>query len=84
MNEELLDRYAELIVSFGANVQPDQVVAVDGDAYAAPIGDPADLPRINVSKSHTDFMIGSDDVIVRGVTRAGDELPLLVGGAWQI
>ena len=29
-------------------------------------------------------MIGSDDVIVSGVTRGGDELPLLVGGAWQI
>jgi aminopeptidase len=55
-----------------------------GDAYAAPIGDPADLPRINESTIHTDFMIGSDGVIVSGVTRAGDELPLLVGGAWQI
>jgi aminopeptidase len=55
-----------------------------GDAYAAPIGDPADLPRINESKIHVDFMIGSDEVAVSGVTRAGDELPLLVGGAWQI
>jgi aminopeptidase len=55
-----------------------------GDAYANPIADPADLPRINESEIHVDFMIGSDDVAVSGVTRAGDEHPLLVGGAWQI
>jgi aminopeptidase len=55
-----------------------------GDAYASPIADPADLPRINVSDIHVDFMIGSDDVTVSGVTRAGDELPLLVGGSWQV
>ncbi len=55
-----------------------------GSAYALPIGDPADLARINESEIHVDFMIGSDDVTVSGVTRAGDELPLLVGGAWQI
>jgi aminopeptidase len=55
-----------------------------GDAYASPIADPADLPRINASKIHVDFMIGSEDVTVSGVTRGGGELPLLAGGAWQI
>jgi aminopeptidase len=55
-----------------------------GDAYSHPIADPADLPRINESKVHVDFMIGSDEVAVSGVTHAGDEIPLLVGGAWQI
>lgn len=37
MNEELLDRYAELIVGFGANVQADPVVAVEGPLEAAPL-----------------------------------------------
>jgi aminopeptidase len=55
-----------------------------GDAYSSPISDPADLPRINASEIHIDFMIGSDDVAVSGVTRAGDEVPLLVAGAWQV
>jgi aminopeptidase len=55
-----------------------------GDAYATPIADPADLPRINVSDIHVDFMIGSDDVTVSGVTRGGGEVPLLVGGSWQV
>jgi len=37
VNEELLERYAELIVGFGANVQPNQVVAVEGPPEAAPL-----------------------------------------------
>ena len=55
-----------------------------GDAYATPIADPADLPRINESEIHVDFMIGSNEVAVSGVTHGGDEVPLLVGGAWQV
>jgi aminopeptidase len=55
-----------------------------GDAYSAPIADPADLPRINESEIHVDFMIGSEEVAVSGVTRDGGERPLLVGGAWQV
>ena len=55
-----------------------------GDAYSNPIADPADLPRINESQIHIDFMIGSDEVSVSGVTRDGDEVPLLVGGSWQV
>jgi aminopeptidase len=55
-----------------------------GDAYASPIADPADLPRINESEIHIDFMIGSDEVTVSGISRSGDELPLLRGGTWQI
>jgi len=55
-----------------------------GDAYASPVADPVDLSRINESAIHVDFMVGSDEVTVSGVTRGGHEVPLLVGGAWQI
>jgi aminopeptidase len=55
-----------------------------GDAYATPIGDPADVPRINESAIHIDFMIGSDEVEVTGTTKDGREVPLLRGGSWQI
>jgi aminopeptidase len=55
-----------------------------GDAYASPIADPADLPRINTSAIHVDFMIGSNDVDVTGATKTGAVVPLLRGGAWQI
>jgi len=55
-----------------------------GDGYSAPIGDPADLPRINASAVHIDFMIGSDDVEVTGTTKAGETVPVMRGGTWQI
>ena len=55
-----------------------------GDAYAAPIADPADLPRINESAIHVDFMIGSDDVTVTGRTKDGRDVVVMRGGAWQI
>jgi aminopeptidase len=55
-----------------------------GDAYSSPIGDPADLPRINASAVHIDFMIGSDEIEVTGTTKAGETVPLMRRGAWQI
>ena len=55
-----------------------------GDGYSSPIGDDADLPRINESAVHIDFMIGSDDVSVTGTTKSGDRVPILRGGSWQI
>ena len=55
-----------------------------GDAYASPVADPEDVKRINESAVHIDFMIGSDDVTVTGVTKRGDRVPVLVGGSWQI
>jgi aminopeptidase len=44
----------------------------------------ADRERINRSEIHIDFMIGSNDVAVTGVTRDGREVPLLREGAWQL
>jgi aminopeptidase len=43
-----------------------------------------DLERVNRSAIHVDFMIGGDGVDVTGVTRGGDRVPVLRGGAWQI
>ena len=39
---------------------------------------------LNFSSLHTDFMIGSPEVDVRGVTRAGEEVPILSGGEWVL
>jgi aminopeptidase len=54
-----------------------------GSAYEFAVGED-DLPRINKSRIHVDFMVGSDDVDVLGITPAGDEVTVLQGGAWQI
>jgi aminopeptidase len=55
-----------------------------GDAYAAPVADPADVPRINDSAVHIDFMIGSDEVDVTGIRKDGARVPILRCGAWTI
>jgi aminopeptidase len=54
-----------------------------GSAYEEAVAE-EDLPRINRSGIHIDFMIGGDDVDVTGITSSGDRVPLLRGGAWQI
>ena len=55
-----------------------------GRAYAMGVDGEADLPRINDSAIHVDFMIGSPDVRVDGRTADGDEIPVLVDGRWQL
>ena len=42
-------------------------------------------PRpLNESQIHIDFMIGSPDMAVTGITADGDRVPVLVQGHWQI
>ena len=55
-----------------------------GNGYDHPVEDPGDRERINRSRVHVDFMIGSPALDVDGVTREGDVVPVLRGGAWQI
>lgn len=55
-----------------------------GNAYTRGVDDPADAERINRSSVHVDFMIGSPELAVDGLTREGAAVPLLRGGAWQI
>jgi aminopeptidase len=43
-----------------------------------------DRNRLNRSEIHIDFMVGSNDVAVTGLTSDGAEVPVLRDGAWQI
>ena len=52
-----------------------------GSAYLETVGE-SDRDRANRSKQHIDFMLGGDDIDVTGITRAGERVPLLLGGAW--
>jgi aminopeptidase len=54
-----------------------------GNAYANSVAE-EDRPHVNRSAIHIDFMIGSDDVAVTGITRDGDRVPVLRDGSWQI
>jgi aminopeptidase len=40
--------------------------------------------RVNDSEIHIDFMIGSPEMTVTGITADGDRVPVLVQGKWQI
>ena len=55
-----------------------------GSAYEHPVDDPAERERINVSKVHVDFMIGSPELDVDGITHDGEAVPVLRNGAWQV
>ncbi len=54
-----------------------------GQGFPFVIADEAELARCNSSQLHIDFMIGSDELTVTGLTADGERVPVL-RGAWQI
>ena len=46
--------------------------------------DDSERSRVNESGTHIDFMIGSPEMEVDGVTAGGERVPVLRGGDWQI
>lgn len=54
-----------------------------GNGYAHTVSEP-DRDRVNTSRVHIDFMIGSAELDVDGVTATGERVPLLRRGAWQL
>ena len=39
---------------------------------------------VNHSSLHVDFMIGSNELTISGVTPDGDEVTILAGGEWRL
>jgi aminopeptidase len=66
----LLDENAASHIAFGSGFP----FLVDGDVKE----------RVNESRQHVDFMIGSPEVEVDGVTADGERVPVLRDGDWQI
>jgi aminopeptidase len=54
-----------------------------GSAYEAAVGE-EDRERLNRSSIHIDFMVGSDEVDVTGITRDGERVPVLRDSSWQL
>ena len=91
-------RLGELaLVDGGGRIGPLQTVFFDtlldenaashialGSGYSLAVSDDADRQRINASQIHVDFMIGSPELDVDGITAAGEHVPVLRNGAWQI
>ena len=55
-----------------------------GSAYALAVDDEADKALINDSEIHIDFMIGSPELDVDGITKTGEHVPVLRSGVWQL
>jgi aminopeptidase len=55
-----------------------------GNGYESPVADEAEKALVNQSEVHVDFMIGSPELAVDGITRDGEAVPVLRNGAWQI
>jgi aminopeptidase len=55
-----------------------------GSGLPMALRDPADVGRMNSSEIHIDLMIGSPELDVNGVTAAGEHVPVLRGGQWQV
>src|SRR3954447_25128911 len=53
-----------------------------GQAFTFLAGDDAD--RLNDSQIHIDFMIGSPQLTVTGITASGEHVPVLSGGRWRV
>jgi len=54
-----------------------------GSAYDSAVGD-EDCDRLNRSTVHIDFMVGSAEVDVTGITRDGERVPVLRDSTWQV
>ena len=54
-----------------------------GNGFGFAVED-GDHDRVNTSAIHVDFMIGSPELEVTGVTAAGDRMPIMRGGDWQV
>ena len=55
-----------------------------GSGYALAVEDEGERARVNTSTIHIDFMIGSPELHVDGITDAGEHVPVLRAGVWQI
>jgi aminopeptidase len=54
-----------------------------GAGYRSPV-DEVDYGRVNESKVHTDFMIGSTELEITGITPGGERVPVMREGSWQL
>ena len=55
-----------------------------GSGYGLAVRDEKDKARVNESQVHIDFMIGSPELDVDGITGGGEHVPVLRRGAWQL
>jgi aminopeptidase len=55
-----------------------------GSAYPFVLEAEGDRAHANLSATHVDFMIGSPELEVTGITATGERVPVLRGGDWRV
>ena len=55
-----------------------------GSGFTLGVEDVAERERSNKSEIHVDFMIGSPELDVDGITEGGEHVPVLRNGVWQL
>ncbi len=76
--DTLFDENASSHIALGTSI----VQAIPGASQLSP--EERFDRGVNHSSIHTDFMIGSNELEIDGVTAAGEAVPLLRGGDWQL
>ena len=76
--DTLFDENASSHIALGASI----VQALPWAPDASP--EERNERGVNQSSIHTDFMIGSNDLEVDGITKQGEAVPLLRNGDWQL
>jgi aminopeptidase len=76
--DTLFDENASSHIALGASI-------VQAVGWAPDLSPEERFARgVNHSSIHTDFMIGSDELEIDGVSAAGEVVPLLRGGDWVL
>jgi leucyl aminopeptidase (aminopeptidase T) len=74
-----LEKYAEVIIKVGLNLQPGRSGIKDGET----LSDEELLAKgCNISEIHVDFMIGSGEMDVDGINENGKSEPIMRKGEW--
>ena len=74
----LFDENASCHIAYGAGILD---AIPDGESKSE---EELDELGFNASTIHTDFMIGGPEVEVDGLTRGGDEVPIIRNDKWQL
>ncbi len=77
-SDTLFDENAASHIALGASI----LQCVEGASLLSP--EERHARGINYSSLHTDFMIGSTELAVSGVTAEGEEIPILRNGDWVL
>jgi aminopeptidase len=76
--DTLFDENAASHIALGAAI----VQCIEGAAELSP--EERHERGVNHSSIHTDFMIGSNELVISGVTKDGEEVPILRNGDWVL